>query len=290
MKHAVLILAHNNFSVVKALLEQLDSPNFDIYIHINAKVKSFPEEELKKSVSRAKLKFVKRYKIGYCDYSMVMGVKSLLETASQTYHDYYHLVSGADMMIKKREEFDCFFEENNGKEFVGFSKDYTEERVKYRNFFVAQGRQRSAFLSKLFIKLRKSLITVQKTFGIEYKNIPGFETKKGTDWYSITHLAVEYLLKMEPQFKKGFYYTYCPTEFFAQTLLWNSDFRKNLYCNDTISENRQCVRQIDWDRGSPYVYRMSDKDELLNSKEMFARKFDENNDMEIVNFLKENIK
>ena len=68
MKHAILILAHNNFSVVSALLKQFDSKEFDIYIHINKKVKEYPREEWEKQTQFAKLYFVRREKIGYCDY------------------------------------------------------------------------------------------------------------------------------------------------------------------------------------------------------------------------------
>lgn len=42
------------------------------------------------------------------------------------------------------------------------------------------------------------------------------------------------------------------------------------------------MRFVDWKRGGPYVFRNSDYEELLNSKMIFARKFDCECDAEIV--------
>lgn len=284
MKHAFLILAHNNLEVIKSLLYQLDDKDFDIFIHINAKVKNFPFTDLEECISIAKLHFVNRVAIGYCDYSMVEGIKMLMKTASESYHDYYHIVSGADMMIKTREKFKRFFELHKGMEFVGFSKNYVEERVRYKNYFVAKCRQKSRYLSVFFIKIRKMLIAIQRKLHIE--NIPPYEVRKGSDWYSITHEALIHMLTEEPRFKNYFYRSYCPTEFFAQTILWNSQFKEYLYNYDSVDENNESLRIIDWERGNPYVFKIDDYEELKNSSGMFARKFDEKVDLEIVRKLK----
>ena len=42
------------------------------------------------------------------------------------------------------------------------------------------------------------------------------------------------------------------------------------------------MRYIDWDRGNPYVFRIDDYDALMKSDCMFARKFDEKIDKEII--------
>ena len=290
MKHAVLILAHNNFSVISCLLEQLDMPEIEIYIHINKKVKYFPKEEWINKLQHAKIHFVKRYKIGYCNYSMVNGVMSLFKEASSTYHDYYHLISGADLLIKKRSEFLKFFEENKGKEFVGFSKSYKEDNVLYRHYFLPLIRNKYKLVGKMFNKFRNILIKIQRISKIKNKKICEYDIKKGTDWYSITHEAVKFIIDNEPKYKQCFYRTYCPTEYLAQTILWNSYFKENIYLSVESDEYEQCVRAIDWYRGSPYTYIIEDKEVLLTSKAIFARKFDENKDLEIVEFLTDYVK
>ena len=42
------------------------------------------------------------------------------------------------------------------------------------------------------------------------------------------------------------------------------------------------MRKIDWERGNPYVWHEKDYDELINSEYLFARKFDENVDKNII--------
>lgn len=287
MKHAVCILAHNNFKVLSALLNQLDSLEFDVYLHINAKVKEYPQSELSAAMKYAKLTFVPRVPVGYCDYSMMKAVISLFKTAGTDYHDYYHLVSGADLMCCTRQDFLSFFEKNSGKEFVGFSAGFSEDRVKYRNYFTAYCRQKNGFLAKCFIKLRKSLIKIQKILNLSVKIPARYSIRKGCDWYSVTHSALLHLLAEEPEFQKYFYRSYCPTEFFAQTILWNSPFREKLYARETQDESIQCARIIDWNRGSPYVFTLEDKNFLINTPGVFARKFDENKDMKIVQLLRD---
>ncbi|MBQ7217133.1 MAG: hypothetical protein IJS39_14240 [Synergistaceae bacterium] len=47
------------------------------------------------------------------------------------------------------------------------------------------------------------------------------------------------------------------------------------------------MRLIDWKRGKPYVFRISDLEAIKNSEAMFARKFDDKVDAEIVRKIQE---
>lgn len=49
------------------------------------------------------------------------------------------------------------------------------------------------------------------------------------------------------------------------------------------------MREIDWNRGNPYVFRTEDFEILMNSPCMFARKFDEKTDREIIERIYEKI-
>ena len=46
MKHAYLIMCHNNFEQLKLLLKLLDDERNDIYVHIDKKAKSFCIDDL----------------------------------------------------------------------------------------------------------------------------------------------------------------------------------------------------------------------------------------------------
>lgn len=67
-KHAFLILAHNEFEVLKLLVEALDDPHNDIFIHFDAKVKELPELK----TQRAGLKILThRHDVRWCGFRMV---------------------------------------------------------------------------------------------------------------------------------------------------------------------------------------------------------------------------
>lgn len=42
------------------------------------------------------------------------------------------------------------------------------------------------------------------------------------------------------------------------------------------------MRLIDWKRGKPYIFRSGDYNQLISFNKMFARKFDEDVDFDIV--------
>ena len=67
-----------------------------------------------------------------------------------------------------------------------------------------------------------------------------------------------------------------------QTMLVNSPFAANLYMPNCNNDQMACARLIDWERGHPYVFRMADYDEIMQSPAMFARKFSMQADSEIV--------
>ncbi len=283
MKHAYMIMAHNNFYTLKTLLKLLDDERNDIYLHINKSVENWDNDEWDSILDHAKIHFVKRVYVHWSTYSQVDAIKNLLMEATKTYHDYYHMLSGSDLPIKSQDHIDLFFSNNSKKEFIGFSKVFKKENVSQKNYCIRYFHNKNNFISLNARRLRKYLILVQKLLGIDItRNIDG-EVKKGHDWFSITHDAANLLIEREPEFKKYFYRAFAPTEFFTQTILYNSEFRKNIYNLD--DENIGSQRYIDWERGKPYIFRKEDFNLLKKSEMMFARKFMESEDMEIIDNL-----
>ena len=109
----------------------------------------------------------------------------------------------------------------------------------------------------------------------------GYDFRKGSNWVSVTDAFCRYLIEQEPRLRARFRHTLCPDEIFLQTALWNSPFRQNIYDAEGEDLERATLRKIDWQRGSPYVWRADDADELLNSSAFFARKFS-SQQMEVV--------
>ncbi len=69
-----------------------------------------------------------------------------------------------------------------------------------------------------------------------------------------------------------------------------SPYRQNLYHDRFDNDCGACLRYIDWERGNPYVFRREDFEYLMASNCMFARKFDEKTDLEIIEQLYHTLK
>lgn len=100
---------------------------------------------------------------------------------------------------------------------------------------------------------------------------------KGTQWFSITDNLAKYILSQENFIKSNFRYSLCPDELFLHTVTANSQFR------DHIANN--ALRFIDWERGEPYTFTEDDYCKLINSEHLFARKFDETKDSQIIDMI-----
>ena len=284
MKHAYLILAHNNFYTLKVLLKLLDNENNDIYIHIDKKTRNVPKEEILSVVQKSHLHWVTPIKTYWGHSSLVNAELKLIKTAILNgEYEYLHLISGVDLPLKKQSEIHKFFEDNKGKEFVGFSnlKNNYEDRVKY--YYWLQKYEKN---SKIIAKLQEILTKFQKILKVNRLKNSNINIQKGCQWVSITGDFAKYIIKQEKWIQKFFANTNCSDELLMQTILINSPFAKNIYNKN--DEYKSCLREIDWERGSPYVWKKEDKDILLSSNNIFARKFDENVDKEIMKIIMNN--
>ncbi|OUN48430.1 hypothetical protein B5G19_09265 [Enterococcus cecorum] len=90
--------------------------------------------------------------------------------------------------------------------------------------------------------------------------------------------------KIENTFK----YTNCADELFIQTIAYNCGFLDKIYTSSTGDFSN--LRYIDWQRGTngnPYTFRYIDKIELNRqiNKYLFARKFNEKIDKNIIEYI-----
>lgn len=292
MKHAYLIMSHNNFNVLKILIKLLDYENNDIYIHIDASVKSFNSYEYNNLVKYSNIYFVNRVSVCWSTYSHVNAMKNLLLESTKYKYDYYHMLSGADLPLKSIEEINEFFKINKGKEFVSFNNSYNADMIRFKYFLVRFYRHSIKFISINAKRFEKILRLFQKIINYDQRKNINFDIHKGYDWFSITHETAKLLIEKESEFKVDFERAFCPSEFFVQNILYNSHLKDNIY--DLINENNATRRYIDWERGDPYVFRKEDFELLMKSEMLFARKFMENVDFDIVHdifiYLKNNSK
>ncbi len=290
IKFAFLIMAHNNYEQLKILLNLLDFKNNEIYLHIDKKSSTINQEDLFCILKKAKLHVYKKFYVYYADISQTECQTFLLEEACKSYHDYYHLISNADLPIKTQKYIEKFFLENKGKQFVHFeSLDYCnkENCIYYHFFYTMISKTRIRFLKKILRKLEKISIFFQKKLKVKRK------LYCGANWYSITHdLAIDFCKNKKIMLSKV-KWTISSDEYILQTFIRKFASNKYyIYPDNSILEDdyRSVARLIDWKRGFPYVWKKKDEYEILNSQALFARKFDIEVDKYIINAIVNKIK
>lgn len=286
-KHAFLIMAHKHDLVLKTLIQMIDDPRNDIYIHMDVKNSDYDEKSILDLVSRSKIYHTKRTNVSWGSYSQINAELVLLQMATGLgCYQYYHLISGADLLIQTQDIFHDFFDKNAGKEFISFDGPgfKCDDRIRLYHLFqekIGRSSDRSLIVRGAnFLFLR-----MQKLLHINNKNTRNISFRKGSNWFSITDGLARFVLSKKQWIQDIFKYTFCADEIFLHTIVSNSDFKNKLYHSGGKGGNPS-MRFIDWDRGTPYVFKSSDCADLLSSDMMFARKFDPHVDEEIIRVLK----
>lgn len=278
MKHAYLILAHDEFALLQRLLAAIDDERNDIFVHVDRKVKHSPEFR----VSKAKLFLLSdRVDVRWGDLSVVEAEYKLFEAAIMNdVYDYYHLLSGTDLPLKSQDAIHKFFMMNKGKEFIGFSSYDCGEEVRRKvnrwHLFPRDFKNKS----QLKRAMRAGFLKLQEALHLERNKREVF--RKGTQWVSVTDGFARHLVAAKPWTMKTFTHTFCPDEIYKQTLCWASGFRQRIY--DLYDEGNGCMRAIGWKNNAIKVWTMEDYDSLMSSGMLFARKFS-SEDMELVDRL-----
>lgn len=271
MKHAYLIIAHHEFEILTHLVEALDDPRNDIFIHFDKKVAELPS--IRAEYSKLYI-LERRIDVRWGDVSQIESEIILFEQAvKQGPYAYYHILSGVDMPLKSQDFIHNFFTQHEGKEFIGFNQEdsYGDISRKVQRYHIYPkyfrfGQGISEFLRRL---LRFAFLRIQFIFFPRRNKQILF--RKGLNWVSVTQKFVLFLLEKKVEIIKKYQYTFCADEIFLQTACWNSSFREKLF--DPDNEGRGCMRLIGWKNNELVDWEDNDFETLMNSDALFARKF-----------------
>lgn len=287
MKHAYLIMAHNQFYVLEILLKLIDDERNDIFLHIDKKVSNFDFDYFKTILKKSNLYFTRRYDVRWADISQTRATINILEEAikNKQRYKYYHLLSGVDLPLKTQDQIHAFFQDKNN-EFIHFcgkeNRKNVIDRYLYLHFFTKYLREKNK-VYKVFRLVDKIIYLFQRIINIKSSKFGKLEIKVGASWFSITESFAEYVVKNKDSILKTYNHTKMADESFLQTLVYNSSFRNKLYKRGIENDDYMaCLRYIDWSRGNPYIWRIEDYDQLINSNYLFARKFDEKESKELI--------
>jgi hypothetical protein len=208
-------------------------------------------------------------------YSLVdaelRGMTRLLEMSTRWTH--YINLSGQDFPLKSQDYIRQFFAANPGKQFIR-ALDQRKDRPDTMNR-----------VSHLFVEADGKMTAT----GIARPYLAGDTPFIGTQWKAVTRSFCEYVCHdpRAERFKSFYRNSFIADEAFFQTVIMNSG-DQGIVMNDDL-------RMIDWVPDGdiklrPRNYEAKDIDDLQRSTDLFARKFDAEDDMEILTLLERHLK
>ncbi len=281
LKHAYLIVANNNFTVLKYALSMIDDPRNVVFLLIDKKTKNVNFGEFSKVLRESELIILPRINIYWGGFSQIEAELYLIEAAIKYDEEfsYYHYFQGADLPLKSQDEIHNFFDENYGSEFIGFKNDQYElskYKANYYHFLVENRYYRT---NKFIRIINHSLARMQRLLGIRRKGDMQFYN--GAALFSITDEFAKYVIDNKAKIFKDYKFTLTCDEIFLQTLIMESPFKEKINAFEQTHQGNS--RFIDFirseQRNSPHVFTMEDYEDLINADEgiCFARKFSQDN-------------
>ena len=272
MKHAYLILAHNEPELLSLLIGRLDDARNDIYIHFDRKLTVLPEVE----TQHARLYILKdRVDVRWADVSMIEAEYKLFHAVvdSGCQYSHHHLISGVDLPLKNQDYIHSFFAQHQGKEVVGLHQRpmnrHADRALHYWHPFTRSFRGSGCVFAIKRI-LRYLVIQTQVLLGIRRNTTIPFH--KGGQWVSITRELIDYLLEQEDRAFTIFSRTFGADEYFVPTLIWDTPFMERLF--DATDESRGAMRYIGWRADGQLIdFTPQDLPALQQTEYLFARKF-----------------
>lgn len=299
MKHAFLIMAYNNWHQLSTLIQSLDDERNSIYVHIDAKSKDFDQKMFEDAnlVKKASLMFIERKPLYWGTVSEIDCEMRLMEAALAKPFDYCHLLSGQDLPIKSMNKIDEFFIKNGGKNFLEFNDKWYDLTLKnqpmcsgsYKVNYYHPLVQNVNYRKNKVIKYTDHLIAhLQKWLGMRRHK---WDIYAGSQFFSVTRDFAKYIVDHAEQIRKDYSCTLASSEVFLQTTIMNSPFKDTVWSMNTEEGN---LRYIDWSHregSGPKTYTMEDWDIINNLPEryLFARKFSETRDVDVINKVVEKV-
>ena len=266
MRLAFLIIAHEEFDILRRLVASLDDESHDIYIHIDKKAGPIPD--IKTDKSRL---FVleKRMDVRWGHVSQIECEYELWEAAAQNGpYDSYVLLSGTHLPLKPLSVIKEFYQQHQGTNLLqGFSRanGYQKTLKMNRfNFFLKNSHCGPGWRKRLFQRLWRYCIKFQEVLDIQ--NLRDEEFFASQNWVALTQDAVSYMLAIKRDALKKYKYTFCGDEWFVATELAHSSLSASIV-------DPQNYVYCEWGEANPRFFTLAEYDSLCKRDFIFARKF-----------------
>lgn len=271
MRLAYIISAYQRLGQLARLVRRLEGDDTIVLVHVDRKTDA---SEYRALVERTKdlssVVFLERHRCHWGGFGHVRatlkGIDALLERRDP--FEYAILLTGQDYPIKPLAGIQAFFGRARGQSFMSYSSLPSAswsprgglDRIEYAHLRLWGRHVQSPF--------KRSLPAGLRPYG-------------GGAYWCLARAAVEYVadfVARRPDVVEFFRNVDIPDELFFQTILLNSELGATI-----VNDN---LRYIDWTRGRrPAVLTVADFDALRTSAKLFARKFDVEQDEEVLDLI-----
>ena len=277
MKQAILIQCHKNPSQINLLLDALDDPELDIYVHVDKKSEIAPE--IKKEAQIHILPDEYRVDVGWAVFSQVEATLNLMRYASaHGEYGHYLLCSGQDYPLVPAATLSTFLNQNPETNFVqiwdsknvgGISNNYDKRTDIYYPLCVLGNTMPKRIAKRLLVELTGGYNKTWK--GVQRKQLKDVRFYFGGQWICISGELEKWMegyLHDHPEFIAFYRHANCPDESFFQTILMNSPYK---------DKRQDYLHYVDWSLGgnSPKNLDESDIEKMRKSGKLLARKFED---------------
>ena len=301
MQKNYLILAHKNPLQLSRMIERLDDGASKFFIHLDAKT---PIESFTACLEGAHIRFIEpRERCVWGDFSIVRATIHLMEAASKE-QGVFILMSGQDYPIQSQGYINAFLESNKGFDFIEiepleekWKPKMVKDKLEHYHILHSEERGHSNCYApfahcSVFQKLRTLMHLLkgrlsQKNFRLLCslpKRVAPFERQyAGSQFWAFserTFYAVLNYIREHKAALEGYYkYTSSPDEIYFHSVLMN------LVAKDSTIKLKEQITYVNYFRKNN-VFVSEDFDKLTSEKgKLFARKFDTDIDIEILNKL-----
>lgn len=301
MQKNYLILAHKNPLQLGRMIERLDDGASKFFIHLDAKT---PIEPFTACLEGAHIRFIEpRERCVWGDFSIVRATIHLMEAASKE-QGIFILMSGQDYPIQSQGYINAFLESNKGFDFIEiepleekWKPKMVKDKLEHYHILHSEERGHSNCYApfahcSVFQKLRtlthllkgrlsrknfRLLCSLPKRvapFGCQYAGSQFWAFSERT-FYAVLNYIREHKAALEEYYK----YTSSSDEIYFHSVLMN------LVAKDSTIKLKEQITYVNYFRKNN-VFITEDFDKLTSEKgKLFARKFDTDIDIEILNKL-----
>lgn len=268
MRIAHLVMAHQYPEQLARLAGRLQHAQFDLYIHLDAKV---ADGEFAALSALPNVYFIQhRVRCQWGGFSFVTAIFSAVAEILQSGRQYgmINLISAQDYPLMPPEEMYRYLSARREMNFIsydptqetGWWKDATQ---RYRKYHFTDYQFPGKYV------LQKAMNSI-----LPPRNFPGgmkLYGSRNSSWWTITTACAAHICKefhTNTALRRFLKLCWGTDEFIIATLIMNSP-----YSSQVINDN---LRYIDWSEGNahPKVLTAADLPQLLKSGMLFARKFD----------------